>query len=401
MAAHAINWHALDDLHYARPTAEFGVDVMRCLCADGPNLCRESSEKNMKKLVMLLSLSLALVASACSDESTNGGSGGDPGSGGSGGIVGGVNKVIPIVCTNDVSPQLSDLGVDATIATSPASIVANQDFDATMGGNMAFDQAFLQAAVVFIPGLEDVLVDLALATFSASNATNPDPLGSARVTEETFPIPQVPNPGHPNGGGACTEDADCPWAFLDQTCDMGSSTCNPAPAVDCTTAEDCPEYELAPDALVGCGNAVAGECDPVVCDLDDPGGTTPCGFDFDCPFAADGQTCSTNDGGAGTCNAFAANVCFPLVTGPIVIPLTPGTHTYTAGASGDVCFDIAGDVTADPSATRVNATVLALIPVKVNCEAGTIDPDAPDETNDPMYIVPNTMDALICFTIGQ
>jgi hypothetical protein len=107
-----------------------------------------------------------------------------------------------------------------------------------------------------------------------------------------------------------------------------------------------------------------------------------------------------NDGTAGTCNAFSANVCTPVVTGPIIIPLTPGIFTYTAGASGDVCFDITGDVTDPGSATRLNATVNDVLPVGLSCEGGTLDPDAPDETNDPMYIVPNTMEAQICFPIA-
>ena len=143
------------------------------------------------------------------------------------------------------------------------------------------------------------------------------------------------------------------------------------------------------------GNEVAGQCDPVVCEVDDPGGQA-CDFDFECPYEALGQTCT---GIGGTCNPIAGNVCTPVVTGPIIIPLTPATFTYTAGASGDVCFDIAGDVTAAASATRVTATVVQVLPVTLNCQAGTIDPDAPDETNDPIYIVPNTTDAQICFPI--
>jgi hypothetical protein len=145
----------------------------------------------------------------------------------------------------------------------------------------------------------------------------------------------------------------------------------------------------------------------------DPGGQ-PCTTAADCPFVAFGQTCGVTTPGVCDCACTTGcttpdTVCAAIVTDDLALPLTPIVGaSFTANASGDVCFDVNGTIPGNTSAaaaigaTNTGSRILAFgsLPVALDCGPGTVQPDEVQFPNPPGTIIPNTPADQICFPIN-
>jgi hypothetical protein len=119
-----------------------------------------------------------------------------------------------MVCKNSFTNQLSDIPIGLVV--DPTAINASQGFSASITPTLSFTVDFLNAALVQLPTLTDVLVADAKATIQAFGTT----AGSNVVTNYAG-TPCVVTPGNPNG---------CPQIFLD-LCDGSDCPVTSPPTV--------------------------------------------------------------------------------------------------------------------------------------------------------------------------
>jgi Cys-rich repeat protein len=346
-----------------------------------------------------------------------------------------ITRAVPVACANNLAPQLSDLLFALTV--DPTTILAGQDFDAEITGVLQFDQAFLQAAIGFVPGLTSADVVGARASVGAKgdveNPLTPDindgdnqktvvptPGSNCNTGTEPFcdlPIPQIENPGYPGTGQPCGGDTDCVFNALGATCVSNACTAAPTPlACDVDEDEDCPLYGVPSGyhpEVDGTGGqqCVANVCEEFACT--GPGAIIPAGAECfaatDCSGANYGQTCNTTTFECDelNCEDGSCNVCTNIVTGGLAVPYgpTPGPRTFTAGPTvgGQICFDYGGNATTagGPNLNLINVDAGG-IAVALSCQGGTVDPDCEDTCPvDPANIFENAADPAIlpCFDV--
>lgn len=128
------------------------------------------------------------------------------------------NKLVPMVCDNQVTPFFWEIPMNMTVA--PSAIEATRPFTAQIEAALSIPQEFLQFGLVsvFPAALTDIEITSAAAEIVTSGVLSGSPVSTVLApVPVTAPIPQVPNPGNP-GGDACTTDEDCPLAAFGQRC---------------------------------------------------------------------------------------------------------------------------------------------------------------------------------------
>ena len=348
-----------------------------------------------------------------------------------------VTRNVPLACSNNLAPQLSDLLFELTVDVLGPPL-AGLDFDAEITGTLQFDQAFLQASIGFVPGLTAADVVGARAAVGArgevvdpmqpgdntvgnQQTVVPLPGSNSATGTEAFcdlPIPQIANPGYPGIGQPCLADEQCVFFSAGATCVSNACTAPallPSPLLPCGPdavglglPEECPllgvpsAYHPEVDGNGGqqcvanaasptgffCENfACTGPGDPalLIPPATIPGGAE-CFSDTDCSGANYGQTC--DDTVSFTCNELdcsdgSCNVCTNIVIAGLAVPFgpTPGPRTFTAGPTqgGQICFDYSGDATtaggANLNLINVDAGGIA---VALSCQGGSTVEDCPD-----------------------
>jgi hypothetical protein len=255
-----------------------------------------------------------------------------------------ITRAVPLACSNNLAPQLSDLLFDMTItaiATGPSTNgipLADTDFDVEVTAILQFDQAFLQASIGFVPGLlvadvvgargsvgaRGAVVDpLVPGDNTVGNQQNVTPAPGSNCTiwgsscvggsndgngcntdtqcpsglctgpelappddknGNTFcnlPIPQIPNPGFPGTGQPCAADEQCVFFLLGSTCASNACTAASNP-LPC-------DPTLCTSAGLDNGEFCSQDVDCDVTDVDDGLGTCSSnsetsGYPEDCPL---------------------------------------------------------------------------------------------------------------------
>jgi hypothetical protein len=212
-----------------------------------------------------------------------GGTGGvGGGTGGVGGSTGGttVTETVTLGCTNSVTADISILNWDLEV-TYPA-IAADSEFDVDLTGEAFFDEAFLDAAQGVIPGgiTEAGLVAIGATVLVRSGATG-DPVLLVDDSDAPFECGIARTACDP-----ANDDASVPGS-------RGNSDCQPQGVFN-----PCLQYVQIP---------TSDDCAP--------GG--------ECETLGKESQCTAND------------FC---VTGPLPLPLSTETGTFTAAAEGPVLF---------------------------------------------------------------
>lgn len=146
---------------------------------------------------------------------------------------------------------------------------------------------------------------------------------------------------------------------------------------------------------------------PQIANSGDAGGSA-CVADDDCPLAAFGQTCSAGGRCECACRAGCApDACANVVTDDVPIPLNPIFKArYTAGTSGQVCFDVGGAnppsaIGAPPVRTGIRAVASNGAFVRFECVGGVLDDNGTPEIPEDDFIQPNPAVNQICFPIER
>ncbi len=136
----------------------------------------------------------------------------------------------------------------------------------------------------------------------------------------------------------------------------------------------------------------------------DSGGQV-CQSNEDCPLSDFGQICSP----ANRCECACQSGCVPascanVVTADMVLRLeTIQGAIYSAFPSGQVCFDVAGDVSSADVALPIGTGIRAAAgsdPLAIECEGGAVNGNGTPGSYEDDFVDPNPPAGQVCFPIG-